>query len=414
MKSNFLSSVLLISAILCLSAVSCSKTTDQNLPSDPVAIPLTTEQVSLISSENTFAFDLFREVLAGSKDTDNIIISPFSISTALSMTVNGAAGNTKDAILAALRAGSLSSDAINTGYGDLSPALLEADQRVKMTIANSMWTEKNFSIKEPFKKSLTSYYKAEAKPFDGSDPLAYKQINSWIEDKTNGLIKNMLNGLDDNTAMLLMNAIYFKAKWKYQFETANTSQETFYLADGNTTQVPMMKQTRNYNIYQGNGFILAEFPYGQGNYVMDVLVPSERGGISELSPVLTTSGFNNAIGKMSVKKTNLYLPRFKFSYKTGLKDILTNMGMGIAFTDSADFTSISDTGLKIKDVIHQAFIETKEDGTEAAAATVVVFVNTSVNTDEVNLRLDHPFAYIIRETSTNSILFMGIVMNPSE
>jgi len=173
MKSNFLSSVLLISAILCLSAVSCSKTTDQNLPSNPAVIPLTTEQVSLISSENTFAFDLFREVLAGSKDTDNIIISPFSISTALSMTVNGAAGDTKYAILAALRAGNLSIDAINTAFGDLSPALLKADQRVKMSIANSVWTEKNFSIKEPFKNSLTSYYKAEAKPFDISDSFAY-------------------------------------------------------------------------------------------------------------------------------------------------------------------------------------------------------------------------------------------------
>jgi serine protease inhibitor len=410
-KVSFKTHALILIAVLFMFS-GCKKTSDQPLPKDPVQIPLTSNQISLISSENNFAFDIFREVLSKAAESDNLIISPFSISTALSMTLNGAAGATQDSMKYALRLDSQTPDNINLSYKDLQKALLNTDSRVIVTIANSVWTEKNFQVKEPFRNILTSYYYAEAKSFDGTDNAAYKIVNSWIEDKTNGLIKDMLSNLNEDARMLLINAIYFKAKWKYQFDAAKTADGTFHKADGSTEQVPMMKQEETFSIFTGDGYTLAEFPYGQGNFVMDVLIPGDQKNITDLVPLLTAGNFNNAISQMSKRKIDLWFPKFKYGFKQELHDILSDMGMGLAFSDLADFSNIADESLKISRVLHQAFIETKEDGTEAAAATVVEIINTSYPPVLSELKLDHPFIYLIRETSTNSILFIGKVADP--
>ena len=175
---------------------------------------------------------------------------------------------------------------------------------------------------------------------------------------------------------------------------------------------PMMKQTSDFKIYPGDNFVLAEFPYGQGNYVMDIILPDALNGISGIIPSITGSTFKAWLNQMNETKTNLTFPRFKYGYKKQLKDILTAMGMGIAFGNGADFSNISDTALLINDVTHQAFIETNEEGTEAAAATIVDIGLTSMPASPFVLNIDHPFLYIIRETSTSSILFMGIVTDP--
>jgi serine protease inhibitor len=312
-------------------------------------------------------------------------------------------------MLKALRVNSLTPEIINTSYRDLSASLLSVDKRVLISIANSVWSEKNFEVKIPFKNILTGYYDAEAKSFDITNPVAYQEINNWIEDKTNGLIKNMLSGLEDNTVMLLVNAIYFKGKWKSQFNKANTSGGTFYKTDGTTVEVPMMKKVSGYKVYSGEGFVLAELPYGQGNFVMDVLLPDAQNGINSLIPVLNEDSFNGYLNQLAEREINLAFPRFKYGFKQQLNDILTDMGMGIAFTENADFSDISDISLLINRVLHQAFIETNEEGTEAAAATIVDVGTTSMPPSVI---IDHSFLYLIRETTTNSILFMGKVADP--
>jgi serine protease inhibitor len=410
MKTNSLRITALFSTALMIFFLSCSKTTDDNLPVDPVPINLTSEQISLVKSENTFAFDIFKKVLENRSESENSIISPLSISCALSMTLNGANGATRDSMLKALRVNSLTPEIINTSYRDLSVSLLNADKRVLISIANSVWSEKNFEVKIPFKNILTDYYDAEAKSFDITDPVAYQEINNWIEAKTNGLIKNMLSGLENNTVMLLVNAIYFKGKWKSQFDKANTSGGTFYKTDGTNIEVPMMKKVSDYKIYSGEGFVLAEFPYGQGNFVMDVLLPDAQNGINSLIPILNEDSFNGYINQLAEREINLAFPRFKYGFKQQLNDILTDMGMGIAFTENADFSNISDMSLLINRVLHQAFIETNEEGTEAAAATIVDVGTTAMPASVI--LIDHPFLYIIRETSTNSVLFMGKVADP--
>ena len=174
----------------------------------------------------------------------------------------------------------------------------------------------------------------------------------------------------------------------------------------------MMKQISDFKIYTGEGFVLAEFSYGQGNFVMDLILPDDHNGVNNIIPLLNEVSFKGWLNKLAERETDLTFPRFKYGYKKQLKDLLTIMGMGIAFTDIADFSNISDLGLLINDVTHQAFIETNEEGTEAAAATIVDIELTSMPPPPFVLNIDHSFLYIIRETTTNSILFMGRVADP--
>jgi serine protease inhibitor len=412
MKKYFLKAASALLVIISLTFSSCKKEPAETLPTDPVSIDLTTDQVSLISSENSFAFDIFKKVIDNSTTSENVLISPLSISAALSMTLNGADGATRDSMLNALRVNGLTPDIINNSNKTLTQALLNIDKRVLISIANSVWTEKNFVVKKTFTNILTQFYDAESRSFDITDPQATTAINNWIESKTNGLIKNMVDQLDPRTVMLLINAIYFKGKWKSQFDTDNTVQGTFNKPEGATVQVPMMKQTSEYKIYNGQGFTLAEFPYGQGNFVMDVFLPDDINGINNIIPLINNNSLKSWLDQMYERKTELSFPKFKYGYKKRLNDILTGMGMGIAFTDKADFSNIADVPLQISFVDHQAFIETDEEGTEAAAATVVGIIATVAPSGPFILNIDHPFLYVIRETTTNSILFMGKVVDP--
>jgi serpin B len=416
MKNYILKAVLVFLVTIPFFCMTCTKNPEVILPKDPVPIDLNATQISLIESGNSFAFDIFRKILDNAGETENIIISPLSISYALSMTLNGANGTTRDAMLEALRVNGITPEEINNSYKDLTDALLSVDKRVLMNIANSVWTKNNFAVKEAFIKILEDYYGAESKQFDIDDPTAPDKINAWIEKETNGLIKDMVEKLNDNTVMLLINAIYFKGKWKSQFDTDETLQKPFYKPGGISVNVPMMRQTEDFKVYNGNGFILGEFPYGQGNFVMDIILPDDvQNGINSLLPSITDNSFTSWVSQLGSHEVNLSIPRFKYDYKKKLKEVLTAMGMGIAFTDAADFSNITTPppSLLINDVTHQAFIETNEEGTEAAAATIVDIGLTSVGPQPVEFNADHSFLYIIRETTTNSIIFMGRVADPS-
>ena len=404
-------SVVLVLSVLLIIA-SCSKT-NEIIPTEPIPINLTSDQISIIESENEFAFDIFSAVFNSTEANKNIIISPLSISIALSMTLNGAEGSTRDSILKALRLSDVTTDNINKSYEKLSESLLSVDKRILLSIANSVWTEDDFLVKQTFIDILREYYDAESKSFDIDDDAAPDKINAWIEDKTNNLIKKMISQLDDNTVMLLINAIYFKGRWKMEFDASKTIIQPFYRSDGTASDVQMMKQTENFKVFKGNGFTMAEFPYGQGNYVMDVIVPDKSDDMDSIISTLNSNNFSSWLNQLSSQEVELSFPRFKYGFKTELKDALTSMGMGIAFSDKADLCGISEFyDLYISFIIHQAFIETNEEGTEAAAATAVGVGVTSIPSFLV-IDLDHPFIYIIRETMTNSVIFMGKVADPS-
>jgi serpin B len=413
MASKIIVKLAAVFIIFTLMAMSCSKS-EEELPNEPVPINLTQDQVALIESGNSFAFDIFMKILGGAGENENVMISPLSISYARSMTLNGADGATRDSMLKALRMNGITPDEINDSYKNLTGALLSVDKRVLISIANSVWVEKNFTVKKSFTDILTNYYDAESRSFDINDAAAPDKINVWIEDKTNGLIKEMIDKLEDNTVMLLINAIYFKGKWKSQFDKSKTVEMPFFKSGGNQVDVPMMKQKNDFRVHEGDGFVVAEFPYGQGNFVMDIIIPNDQSGFNNTLAMISDENYTSWINQMNKRETDLSFPRFKYGFRKKLKDTLTDMGMGIAFTDGADFSNINDMyDLLINDVAHQSFIETNEEGTEAAAATVVEIGLTSAPPTPLVLKLDHPFIYIIRETTTNTIIFMGRVADPS-
>lgn len=392
--------------------LSCSKAEDNNLPGEPVSIELSPDKIKLINNTNDFAFNLFRRVNSGSA-SENIIISPLSVSSALSMTLNGASGETRDSILKALCLDDLGVEAINSSYSDLVKALTSVDRRVAISVANSVWTEKQFKAKQQFIEVINKFYDAETEEFDKNNPEAADDINAWIENNTNGIIKQMLDGIDPDAAMLLINAIYFKGQWKYAFDKNLTTDGDFRLTDETIARVSMMRQSLKLNTAQGNGFKMVELPYGQGNFVMDVLLPDDSSNINDIIKNLTSNDYNSLVSLGSISTVELSMPKFKYSYKKTLNEILESMGMGIAFSDEADFTAIADAPLAISRVLHQAFIETNEEGTEAAAATIVEIVLTSLPQSEI-INIDRPFIYFIREKSTNAIVFMGKVVDPRE
>lgn len=394
---------------------SCEKNSSDNMPDEPVTIELNAIQKELVDSDNTFGFDIFKCVMQKKNDVENVMISPLSISYALSMTLNGANGATRDSMMKALRYYNITIEDINNSYKDLTEKLMNVDKQVLMEIANSVWIEEKLRVKQAFMDDLKEYFDSEAYDFSATDPDIVDIINKWIEDNTHGKIKEMIDELPPDIAMLLINAIYFNGKWKYEFDKENTRDMPFYPEAGPEVEVPMMNQEITAGINATENFLIVELPYGQGNYVMDIILPNDGYTTSDIIPVLNSDDWNNWIEELYQVNINLYMPRFKYEFKTELRDVLNAMGMGIAFTPfAADFSNISEQNLFISKVLHQTFIETNEEGTEAAAATVVMIEFTSVGPGgPLEIKIDKPFIYFIRETSTNSIVFMGKTGNPS-
>jgi len=397
--------------------ISCEKSVTNVESNDPGELKnITTEvyQKELIDSANRFAFILFKPILADAKGSENIMISPFSISSALSMTLNGSANETLEAMRKALRLEGKTIDQINSTYLKLMTEMVPIDKRVVVEIANSVWVEKKLVVKQPFITDLKKWYIAEARDIDVTDPKAVDIVNGWIAEKTHDKITNMLDRLDPGLAMLLINAVYFNGKWRYQFDKKETRDEPFYASVPKT--VPMMHIEENLKVIKKNNLTIAEIPYGQGNYNMIVVLPDENVTSSEVVEFLTPSNWQEWMALLveNTHKVELSMPRFKYMYKRNLNDDLINLGMEIAFTGNADFSKISDQHLMISRVLHQTFIETNEEGTEAAVATVVEMVYGSANPSSIEkVTLDHPFIYFIRESTTGTIIFMGRVGDPT-
>ncbi len=413
MKKIVLSFAIVLISASFMSMTSCERTVDNTTPGDPVPIELNLKQRQVVNAANEFAFDLFIPMVTEPKGQGNMMISPFSVTSALSMTLNGAAGETFNAMRHALRYDGKPIEEINETYQKLMKDMVPVDPRVTLEIANSVWVERKLTVKKPFIDALKIWYLAEAKSINVADPGAVDMVNGWIEDKTHDKIQKMLESLDPDLAMLLINAVYFNGKWRYQFDKDNTSEKPFFITTDFPVQVPMMFQHESLAVTYANNSTLVELPYGQGNYSMVVMLPDEGFSASEVAIAITPENWSTWMTglKQGITDVNLTLPRFKYEYKRTLNDDLTALGMGIAFSGGADFSKISDEDLQISRVLHQTSIETNEEGSEAAAATVVEIVRTSmpmITTVNVN----RPFLYFIRETTTGTIVFMGQVTDP--
>lgn len=401
----------IILSMFCLIAFSftgCEKQDSGEVNKD---INLTAEQKQIVASSNSFGLNIFKQVVSNSKDGENVFISPLSVSMALSMLYNGAATQTKTELKEELGYIGLSDTEVNESNRDLIKALIDADPKVAMEIANSIWYKNAFAVEPAFLAVNKDYLSADVRSAK-FDAATKDLINSWVADKTHQKIKTIVDQIPTDAVMYLINAIYFKGVWKYQFESKNTKPGYFYLTGGKTKQVDFMSQEGSFDFYQNDLFTAIDLPYGKGNYSMMVMVPKAGKTYKDIVAVLNAqnwSTWTNSLGKMKVK---VYLPKFRFSFKKELNDDLTAMGMPTMFTDFADLSGISTANsLKVSKVMHKSFVEVNEEGTEAAAVTSVEIVLTSVPETTV-FNADKPFVFIIHEKSTKTFLFMGVVNEP--
>jgi serine protease inhibitor len=401
--------------VMAAALISCEKSTT-DLPKSPKEIVINKTTADIIKSDNDFGLAMFRKVDSLDTGSENIFVSPTSIALALAMTYNGAAGETKAAMENALRKQGFTAEEINTSYKSLIDALVSVDPRVLLEIANSIWYREGFTVLQEFVTTNQEYYNAQVRALDFSDPGAPGTINSWVNDKTHGKIDKIVEVIQDDVVMYLINAVYFKGIWQYEFKKENTSDGPFYLSTGSPVTVPLMKQTTTLRYMANEILSMAELPYGQGNYSMLVLLPQTGHSTEDIVTALTPENWDSWISGLAERNVDLQLPKFTFEYKNLLNDELEAMGMGIAFSDDlADFSKINGTGgLYISKVLHKSFVEVNEEGTEAAAVTSVEIAVTSVGPDPQNIEfhVDHPFLFAIREKSTGAILFIGRVQNP--
>jgi len=410
--------LLLIISIIGISTLtfSCKKENTDNTSGEFKQVNLTEKQKQLINTSNAFGFDFFKKAIEVSGSEANMMVSPLSVSMALGMTRNGASGNTLEAMTNTLGFDGMSETEINESYKYILSSFTALDPKVKLQIANSIWYSSVFSVEQPFILTNQQYFDASVSSLDFSSPTAVDIINNWVKEKTNELIPKIIDGIPDGAVMYLVNAIYFKGQWKYQFEAKNTAQKPFFLADGSGIQVPAMTQHASFQYFKGTGFEAVELPYNQGNYSMTIILPETGKTVNDIIPQLSQENWNIWSRQFTDRDIQLQLPKFKYEYEEKqMKPILSDMGMGVAFIDNADFTRINrEGGLYISRVLHKTYIETNEEGSEAAAVTAVEISYTSAGPDQPYFfTINRPFIYFIQEKSTGTILFIGTVMNPN-
>ncbi len=372
---------------------------------------------SLIQSDNRFGIKLFKEINIQEERNKNIFISPLSVSMALGMTYNGADGSTKEAMETTLELSGLTTEEINESYESLIELLTGLDPKVKFQIANSIWYRQECSFEKQFIDLCKTYFNAEVSGLDFSDPEASSRImNGWVDRNTNGKIEEIIdpNDIDSATMMFLINAIYFKGTWTYEFDKGLTADDQFTGSDGLKMPCKMMKQKGDFQYFETDDFQAIDLPYGDGKYSMTILLPKPHRTADWLITELSPENWTGWIGRFQTTSGTLYFPKFKLEYKITLNDVLKALGMEIAFGAGADFTRMYEGGgLYIDKVKHKTFVEVDEEGTEAAAATVVEMVKGIDSSSGFLMQVDRPFVFVIRESHSQTILFMGKIEEPA-
>lgn len=361
---------------------------------------------------NDFAFDLTRNLYKTEPAGDNIFVSPLSLHIALGMLLNGAEGETRDGILKALKAEESSVEALNEAYTTLLKELPAADNKVKLDIANAVWTRKNFAVKPGFHAILKEIFDSEAyeEPFDQS---TVDKINHWASEKTQGKIQKVIDEISDDHVMFLMNALYFKGDWKYAFDQSKTRDWDFQLAGGGSKKVKMMLAESDFRTLSTEDYSVVELPYSSGQFNLTLFVPHQAEKLTDLLEKLDHAEWEKVQQQLSVKGLKVGLPKFRLDYEIQLGNVLAQMGMSRAFSDAAQFGKISDHPLLVSFVKQNTFLGIDEEGTEAAAVTTIGIGTTSTGgTAKPAIIADRPFFFIISEKTSKTILFTGRIMNP--
>jgi len=367
---------------------------------------------------NDFGFRLLRTLTDGRGR--NVIVSPLSVSLAIAIAYNGAAGDTRTAIAKTLGAASLSQETFNRNNRALLETIEKADPAVQMEIANALWAQSDFPISPGFLELGRNYYQAAVESLDflRNPHSAVDTINAWVNKKTHAKIPKILKDASRQTVLVITDAVYFKGKWTVPFDKKKTEPRTFYLPGGATVNAPMMIQSGKYPYFENDEFQAIRLPYGNDRFAMYVFLPRKSRDLPGFLRSLDETHWNEWIGKLSERKGRIVLPKFESTYSERLNEALESMGMSIAFGSGADFSGIHPPPppLLINDVEHKTYVKVDEEGTEAAAATSIGIVAMAVvvSPPPFEMVVDHPFFCAIAERQSGALLFSGVVTDPSQ
>ncbi len=380
---------------------------------DPTVIKLPQGGNQVIKGINQLGFDVLRQVTDKKCTPANNMISPFSLSTVLSMLYQGSNGQTLDELTQIMYLQGLDKDQVAETYHTLLTELPDVDKKkVTFSPANSLWIKQGFDVNQTYKNFIADKYMADI--FERAfDQGTVDEINQWVNDKTNGKITKIIDDLNGYVAALL-NAIYFHGQWLDQFPKENTTQMPFYTDEKLCPEVDMMNDEISYmRLGANDSLLIGELYYGHGNYSFVVLLPYNGYSLKNLVLSMDADKFANLMQELSeAKDVPVYLPKFKFEFKyEKLKERLINLGLQTLFTSDAGLDGIN-PDLYIDKIVQKTFVEVNEQGTEAAATTGAMAMDATMPQQE--LRVDHPFMFAIRETTTGLILFLGTVVNPTE
>ena len=383
------------------------------------------------AANNQFGFKLLAKLNAQAKNK-NIFISPLSIGQVLKMAAGGAEGATREEINKALSLPAQQSvEEMNKNDARMIDTILKKtdhpmigmhankrDTEFKLTIANSLWANEQFALNKSFVNTCSKSYNAMVQNLNFADPSSVGKINSWASQNTNGKIPSILQRLSASQLMVLVNATYFKAAWMDQFTKQATQDADFHTGKGDTKKVPMM-QTGGKMIYsETDKYQIISLPYADQKTCMYIILPNKEVATESLMGIFENE-WTKASSNLSSKRGVLYLPRFKFDYSTQLADPLSEIGMKLAFTEKANFLPMvaKPPSPFVSEVIHKTYVDVNEEGTEAAAVTAMVFETTAMRREEEKpfvMRVDRPFIFAIANRSTNAILFLGTVDDPTQ
>jgi serpin B len=390
--------------------VAACQSNDISKDNEPNLRTLSAAENQVSMGSNQFAFSLFK--IIQKEELENTFISPLSVSTALAMTLNGAEGETQQSILNTIDYGNFPATEVNQAYKDITSLLMSMDNRVELGLANSVWHSNRFTVERDFANIITDSYDGTVQSLDFTNKDESKQIiNRWVEQKTGDRIKNLIEEISDNQAMFLINAIYFKGDWTYQFDKTKTFNAPFYTPTGQSTANLMFSKDVKMNLYANNEVQLVDIPYGNEQFNLTVIIPHEASNLKDVISHLNTEDFSSWLDQATEETLALELPKFKMDWKMDLKNKLGELGMRMRgfpklFEEELD--------LEISAVIHQSFIEVNEEGSEAAAATAVSVTEVTSVQPPQKITLDKSFVFLIRERQSGVILFIGQLIDPGK
>ncbi|NMF59771.1 serpin family protein [Pseudanabaena yagii] len=364
----------------------------------------------LVKASTKFGFNLFNQIFQQNPHK-NIFISPSSVAIALAMTYNGANGQTQSAMARTLELEGISTNDINNFNQLLQVSLLDSQNDTEISIANSLWINQNIALERSFVEKLKTYYQATIKNLNFDDSSSTQIINDWVKQQTKNKIHQIVKRASNDTVVILINAIYFKANWANAFDKSLTNLKPFTLENGTTIQHPSMSRLGEYRYLDRPKFQAVRIPYQNRRFRMDIFLPKNTSSLAEFQQQLTLQNWQDWSDSFQINTGLVQLPRFKVEYELELNQVLKSLGMQIAFSPSADFRNLTSSASSISEVRHKTFVDVNEEGTEASAATSVRVFRGASRTFQ--MIIDRPFFFAISDRQTGTILFMGTIQNPA-